>query len=192
MKPEWRRPKSSGAAEAGLTDHQRLAIGLVALGNQERMLALEIMAERAASPVSRAGAAAKRRSAGRGRKERRASRLSARRRSCARLPVLFPRRLFLLSSLWNRALSRRPARRPVRDAARHASVDPGAHGRARRAVALDFRRAGCRAHRRDPQGSPQAHDGRSRRAAPAISPIRGGARGQVPAPVRDAARDGTL
>jgi monovalent cation:H+ antiporter, CPA1 family len=39
-------------AEAGLTDHQRLAIGLVALGNQERMLALEIMAERAASPVT--------------------------------------------------------------------------------------------------------------------------------------------
>ncbi len=44
--------KSAGAAEAGLTDHQRLAIGLVALGNQERMLALEIMAERAASPVA--------------------------------------------------------------------------------------------------------------------------------------------
>ena len=44
--------ESSGAAEAGLTDHQRLAIALVALGNQERMLALEIMAERAASPVA--------------------------------------------------------------------------------------------------------------------------------------------
>ena len=44
--------KSPGPAEAGLTDHQRLAIGLVALGNQERMLALEIMAERAASPVT--------------------------------------------------------------------------------------------------------------------------------------------
>ena len=43
---------SPGADEAGLTDHQRLAIGLVALGNQERMLALEIMAERAASPVT--------------------------------------------------------------------------------------------------------------------------------------------
>ena len=44
--------KSPGAAEAALTDHQRLAIGLVALGNQERMLALEIMAERAASPIT--------------------------------------------------------------------------------------------------------------------------------------------
>ncbi|HSU99752.1 MAG TPA: sodium:proton antiporter, partial [Roseiarcus sp.] len=44
--------KSPGVAEAGLTDHQRLAIGLVALGNQERMLALEIMAERAASPIA--------------------------------------------------------------------------------------------------------------------------------------------
>jgi CPA1 family monovalent cation:H+ antiporter len=44
--------KSGGGAEAGLTDHQRLAIGLVALGNQERMLALEIMAERAASPAT--------------------------------------------------------------------------------------------------------------------------------------------
>jgi monovalent cation:H+ antiporter, CPA1 family len=41
-----------GAEEAGLTDHERLAIALVALGNQERMLALEIMAERAASPVT--------------------------------------------------------------------------------------------------------------------------------------------
>src|SRR5579872_1852930 len=44
--------KSPRVAEAGLTDHQRLAIGLVALGNQERMLALEIMAERAASPAT--------------------------------------------------------------------------------------------------------------------------------------------
>jgi monovalent cation:H+ antiporter, CPA1 family len=44
--------KTPGATEAGLTDHQRLAIGLVALGNQERMLALEIMAERAASPIT--------------------------------------------------------------------------------------------------------------------------------------------
>lgn len=44
--------ESSAEAEAALTDHQRLAIGLVALGNQERMLALEIMAERAASPVT--------------------------------------------------------------------------------------------------------------------------------------------
>ena len=44
--------KARGANEVGLTDHQRLAIGLVALGNQERMLALEIMAERAASPVA--------------------------------------------------------------------------------------------------------------------------------------------
>src|SRR6201996_466523 len=44
--------KSPGVGEAGLTDHQRLAIGLVALGNQERMLALEVMAERAASPVT--------------------------------------------------------------------------------------------------------------------------------------------
>jgi CPA1 family monovalent cation:H+ antiporter len=44
--------KARGADEAGLTDHERLAIGLVALGNQERMLALEIMAERAASPVT--------------------------------------------------------------------------------------------------------------------------------------------
>ena len=44
--------KSRGADEVGLTDHERLAIALVALGNQERMLALEIMAERAASPVT--------------------------------------------------------------------------------------------------------------------------------------------
>jgi monovalent cation:H+ antiporter, CPA1 family len=44
--------ESPDEAEAGLTDHQRLTIGLVALGNQERMLALEIMAERAASPVA--------------------------------------------------------------------------------------------------------------------------------------------
>jgi monovalent cation:H+ antiporter, CPA1 family len=43
---------NSSGGEADLTDHQRLAIGLVALGNQERMLALEIMAERAASPIT--------------------------------------------------------------------------------------------------------------------------------------------
>src|SRR6185312_6501164 len=40
------------AEEAGLTDHQRLTVGLVALGNQERMLALELMTERAASPAA--------------------------------------------------------------------------------------------------------------------------------------------
>ncbi len=51
MRPGSQRPIRPGD-EAGLTDHQRLAIGLVALGNQERMLALEIMAERAASPVT--------------------------------------------------------------------------------------------------------------------------------------------
>jgi CPA1 family monovalent cation:H+ antiporter len=44
--------KSRTGNEAALTDHQRLAIGLVALGNQERMLGLEIMAERAASPAT--------------------------------------------------------------------------------------------------------------------------------------------
>jgi CPA1 family monovalent cation:H+ antiporter len=44
--------KSREADEIGLTDHERLAIALVALGNQERMLALEIMAERAASPIT--------------------------------------------------------------------------------------------------------------------------------------------
>ena len=52
MRPGWRRQNRLAAAEAALTDHQRLAIGLVALGNQERMLALEIMAERAASRPS--------------------------------------------------------------------------------------------------------------------------------------------
>ncbi len=54
--------KLPSAAEAGLTDHQRLAIGLVALGNQERMLSLEIMAERAASPVTVQALLQKRRS----------------------------------------------------------------------------------------------------------------------------------
>jgi monovalent cation:H+ antiporter, CPA1 family len=44
--------KSHGDEEIGLKDRERLAIGLVALANQERMLALEIMAERAASPTT--------------------------------------------------------------------------------------------------------------------------------------------
>ena len=44
--------KSRGDDESGLKDRERLAIGLVALGNQERMLALEIMTERAASPAT--------------------------------------------------------------------------------------------------------------------------------------------
>jgi CPA1 family monovalent cation:H+ antiporter len=38
------------AAELGLSERERLAIGLVAVGNQERMLALETLARRAASP----------------------------------------------------------------------------------------------------------------------------------------------
>jgi CPA1 family monovalent cation:H+ antiporter len=37
-------------AEFALSDRERLAIGLVAVGNQERMLALEMLARRAASP----------------------------------------------------------------------------------------------------------------------------------------------
>ena len=180
------------AAEAGLTDHQRLAIGLVALGNQERMLALEIMAERAASPITVQALLRNAEALGEGARSGGRLGYQARRRRRARLSVLFRRRLFLLSPFRNRALSRRSAGRPVRDAARHASPDPGARRRARRALALDLRRAGRRAHRRHPQCPPQAHDFRSRRAAPAISAIRGGARSKVPAPVRDATRNGTL
>ncbi|SDR07854.1 sodium/proton antiporter, CPA1 family [Rhizobiales bacterium GAS191] len=41
-----------GDAERVLTDRERLAIGLVALGNQERMLVLETLAQRAASPAT--------------------------------------------------------------------------------------------------------------------------------------------
>ena len=80
--------KSSGAAEAGLTDHQRLAIGLVALGNQERMLA-EIMAERAASPV--AVQALLRNAEALGEGARSGGRLGYQRvrRSCARLAPFF-------------------------------------------------------------------------------------------------------
>ena len=40
------------AAETGLTERQRLGIGLVALGNQERILVLETLARRAASPAT--------------------------------------------------------------------------------------------------------------------------------------------
>ncbi len=43
---------SRDAAKLGLTDHDRLAVGLVALGNQERMLVLETLAQRAASPAT--------------------------------------------------------------------------------------------------------------------------------------------
>ncbi len=78
----------------------------------------------------RAGAASKRRSFGRSREERRTGRLPAQRRSRARLSVLFRRRLFLLSPVRHCALSRRSARRPVRDAARDPPADQeltGAH-----------------------------------------------------------------
>jgi len=40
------------AVEAGLSERERLAVGLVALGNQERMLVLEMLARRAASPAT--------------------------------------------------------------------------------------------------------------------------------------------
>ena len=144
--------KSHGADEAGLTDHQRLAIGLVALGNQERMLALEIMAERAASPVTVQALLRNAEALGEG--ARSGGRLGYKRGAEAALafPFCFRRGLFLLSPLRHRALSRRSARRPVRNAARDAPVDPGAcMARTRRAIALDLRRAGRRAHRRHPQ-----------------------------------------
>jgi CPA1 family monovalent cation:H+ antiporter len=49
----WTSAASSrDAARTGLTDRDRLAVGLVALGNQERMLVLEILAQRAASPAT--------------------------------------------------------------------------------------------------------------------------------------------
>ena len=81
--------KSPGAAEAGLTDHQRLAIGLVALGNQERMLALEIMAERAASPVTVQALLRNAEALGEGARSGGRLGYQTRRRSCARLSVLF-------------------------------------------------------------------------------------------------------
>ena len=183
---------SSGAAEAGLTDHQRLAIGLVALGNQERMLALEIMAERAASPITVQALLRNAEALGEG--ARSGGRLGYQRGAEAALAFpfsfaaayFFYRRFGIVRFLADRLGDRFEMLLVTR------SVDPGAHGRARRAVALDFRRAGGRAHRRHPQASPQAHDSRSRRAPPAISPIRGRPRSQVSPPVRDAARDGTV
>jgi CPA1 family monovalent cation:H+ antiporter len=49
----WRKPADPNAAgQIDLTDRERLAVSLVALGNQERMLVLEILASRAASPAA--------------------------------------------------------------------------------------------------------------------------------------------
>ena len=156
------------------------------------MLALEIMAERAASPVTVQALLRNAEALGEG--ARSGGRLGYKRSAEAALafPVLLRRRLFPLSAARHRALSRRSARRPVRNAARDPPFDPGACRPPCGAVALDLRRAGRRAHRRHPQGAPQADDGRARRAAPAISSVRRGARSAVPAPIGVAARDGTL
>ena len=184
--------KSPSVAEAGLTDHQRLAIGLVALGNQERMLALEIMAERAASPVTvqallrnaeALGEAA--RSGGRVGYQRSAEAALAFPFSFA-VAYFFYRRFRIVRFLADRLGDRFEMLLVTR------LLIQELMGGARGQVTLDLRRAGGRAHRRHPQGSPQAHDRRPGRAPPAISSIRGGSRGQVPASVGYAARDGTV
>ena len=130
--------KPREAEESGLKDRDRLAIGLVALGNQERVLALEILAQRAASPPTVQALLQKRREAHRRREERRTSRLPAQRRSDACLPALLSRRLFPLSATRRHALSRRSTGRPVRNAALHPPPDPGARRRPRRPVAHDL------------------------------------------------------
>ena len=142
--------------------------------------------------ADRAGALEKRRDTRRGREERRTSRLPAQRRSDACLPALLSRRLFSLSALRRHALSRRPAGRPVRNAALHAPPDPGACRGPRRAVAHDLRRTGRRTDRRHSQEPADAHDPLARLVTPAISGICCGARSPVPEAIGGAARDGTL
>ena len=92
LAPYKARQAAAGFREAveeiALTEHDRMTVALVALGNQERMLVLDTLARARRFPRRPAGADAQRRRAGRGRKKRRAARLQARRRGRARLPVL--------------------------------------------------------------------------------------------------------
>ena len=111
------------AGEAGLTDHERLAIALVALGNQERMLALEIMAERAASPVTVQALLRNAEALGEG--ARSGGRLGYKRavESALAFPLVFKGAYFLYRRAGIVALPRRSARRPVRNAAREPALD---------------------------------------------------------------------
>ena len=110
--------------EAELTERERLTVALVALGNQERMLVLETLARRAASPGALQALMRNAEAMVEGAQERRTARLQTRRRSRAFLSCFFPGGLFPLSPLRGHPLSRRSPRRPVRDLARYAGSDP--------------------------------------------------------------------
>ena len=129
------------AGEAGLTDHERLAIALVALGNQERMLALEIMAERAASPVTVQALLRNAEALGEG--ARSGGRLGYKRavESALAFPLVFKGAYFL----YRRAGIVRFLADRLGDRFEMLLVEPafdlGARRPPRRAVALDLRRA---------------------------------------------------
>jgi len=110
----------------GLSTHDRLAIALVALANQERVLVLETRADRTASPTTVQvllqnadalveGARAE------GRARRRPSRLPESRRDGSLLPAIVPRRIFPLPPLCHSAFSVRPPCRPCRIAVDYTS-----------------------------------------------------------------------
>ena len=192
MRREWRRQTYPSADEAGLTDHQRLAIGLVALGNQERMLSLEIMAERAASPVTVQALLRNAEALGEG--ARSGGRLGYQRGAEAALAFpfsfavayFFYRRFgivrFLADRLGDRFEMLLVTRLLIQELmGAHAVRSRSIFGE--RVVELIDAILKVRLKRTT---------SRSRRAAPAISSVRGGARSKVPASVRDATRDGTI
>ena len=147
----------------GLTEHERMTVALIALGNQERMLVLETLSRRAASPAALQMLMRNADALVEGARERRAARLQARRGGRARLPPGVPRGLFRLSPPRRPPLSRRPARRPLRDAAGDAFAHRGPCPRRRPALALDLRRAHRQADRRDARDAPRADQVGARR-----------------------------
>jgi CPA1 family monovalent cation:H+ antiporter len=124
----WIEATNARDADERLSERDRLAIALVALANQERMLVLETRADRIASPATvqallRTGEVLVEGARGRGPR-----RIPQSCRSSTFVPCRVPRRLFSLPTFWDRAVSRRSPRRPGRAVIGDATVGRKAPG----------------------------------------------------------------
>ena len=118
----WIAAANARDAAERLTERDRLAIALVALANQERVLVLETRADRIASPATVQVLLRNADAPGRGRAGRRPRRIPQSCRSGALVSRRIPHRLFPLPVFRDRAVSRRSPGRPRRAAVGHAAI----------------------------------------------------------------------
>ena len=139
------------AGEIALTDRERIAVSLVALGNQERMLVLQTLASRAASPNAVQSLMRNADALTEAARTDGQARIQARLRRRDGLFLVLQGGLFPLSAARDSTFSCGPSRRAVRDAPSDAGACPAARRRSGQALTDDLRRAARSRDRKNAQ-----------------------------------------